>query len=312
MEQATCHGHCLVSLTGVSYWHLMRVLLTGGTGFIGSRLKTRLASAGHEVQVVSRDASGDVTWAPDAIREAVRVHDAVIHLAGESLFARRWSAHQKNRLRASRIDTTRLLAEAVADTKPRVFITASAIGYYGTSTDRRFVAGDGPGDDFLARLCVDWEAARQPAIDAGVRTATVRIGVVQGPGGGALQKMLLPFRLGLGGPVGHGRQWVSWIHLEDLLAMLAWLLENEHTHAEYNGTAPNPVSNRELSNTLGRVLRRPAIVPLPGFVLRIVLGEVANLVRDGQHVTPGRALAQGFSFRFSEIEPALRDVLDAR
>jgi hypothetical protein len=236
----------------------------------------------------------------------------VVHLAGESLFARRWNAHQKDRLRVSRIDTTRLLAEAVADSKPKVFITASAIGYYGTSTDRRFVAGDSPGDDFLARLCVDWEAARQPAIDAGVRTATVRIGVVQGLGGGALQKMLLPFKLGLGGPVGHGRQWVSWIHLEDLLAMLVWLLENEHTHGEYNGTAPNPVSNRELSNALGRVLRRPAIVPLPGFVLRIALGEVANLVLDGQHVTPGRALAQGFSFRFSEIEPALRDVLDAR
>ena len=289
----------------------MRVLLTGGTGFIGSGLTTRLAAAGHDVRIVSRGAGGDLTWEPDAIRTAVGASDAVIHLAGESLFARRWNAPQKQRLRASRVDTTRLLAEAVADGGPRAFITASAIGYYGTSADRRFVDGDGPGDDFLARLCVDWEAAREAAVDAGVRTATVRIGVVQGLGDSALQKMLLPFRLGLGGPMGHGRQWVSWIHLDDLLAMLAWLLENEDTHGEYNGTAPNPVSNRELSKTLGRVLHRPAIVRLPGFALRIVLGEVAGLVLSGQHVTPDRAVREGFSFRFPEIEPTLRDLLHA-
>ena len=288
----------------------MKVLLTGGTGFIGGRLKTRLESAGHDVMVVSRGPAGHVTWEADAIGMAVRASDAVIHLAGENVFARRWSVHQKQTLRASRIDTTRLLAEAVADARPQAFITASAIGYYGTSAERHFVAGDGPGDDFLARLCVDWEAARQPAVDAGVRTATVRIGVVQGLGDGALQKMLLPFKLGLGGPVGHGRQWVSWIHMEDLLAMLAWLLENENTQGEYNGTAPTPVSNRELSTTLGRVLHRPAIVPLPGFVLRLVLGEVAELVLGGQHVTPDRAVTEGFSFRFSELEPALRDLLN--
>ena len=287
----------------------MRVLLTGGTGFIGSRLATHIAGAGHDVTIVSRGPAGDVTWERDAIRTTVGASDAVIHLAGENVFARRWNVHQKHRLRASRIDTTQLLAEAVADSRPSAFITASAIGYYGTSADRHFVASDGPGDDFLARLCVEWEAARQPAIDAGVRTATVRIGVVLGLGDGALQKMLLPFKLGLGGPVGHGRQWVSWIHLEDLLAMLAWLLEHEDTRGEYNGTAPNPVSNRELSKTLGRVLHRPAIVPLPGFVLRLGLGEVAELVLGGQHVTPGRAETEGFSFRFPKIEPALRDLM---
>ena len=288
----------------------MNVLLTGGTGFIGSRLKTRLEGAGHDVTIVSRGPAGDVGWEPGAVRTAVGACDALIHLAGENVFARRWNARQKQILRASRIDTTRLLAEAVADATPRVFITASAIGYYGTSAQRHFVAGDGPGDDFLARLCVDWEAARQPAIDAGVRTATVRIGVVQGLGDGALQKMLLPFKLGLGGPVGDGRQWVSWIHLEDLLALLVWLLDNEDARGEYNGTAPTPVSNRELSTTLGRLLHRPAIMPLPGFVLRLMLGEVAELVLGGQHVTPGRAVAEGFSFRFPTLEPALRDLLD--
>jgi uncharacterized protein (TIGR01777 family) len=287
----------------------MRVLLAGGTGFIGSRFTTLLERAGHDVATVSRGPAGDVTWEPDAIRTAVCASDAVVHLAGENVFARRWSTRQKARLRTSRIDTTRLLAEAVSDCGARAFITASAIGYYGTSAERRFVAGDGPGDDFLAKLCVDWEAARQPAIDAGVRTATVRIGVVQGLGDGALHTMLLPFKLGLGGPVGHGHQWVSWIHLEDLVAMIAWLLENEDTHGEYNGTAPNPVSNRELATTLGRVLRRPAIVPLPGAVLRLLLGEVAALVLGGQHVTPGRAVTEGFSFRFPELEPALRDLL---
>ena len=286
----------------------MRILLTGGTGFIGSRLKARLEGR-HAVRIVSRGSGGDVTWEPAALRAAVAESDAVVHLAGENLIARRWTPGQKARLRASRIDTTRQLAEAVADTKPRVFVTASAIGYYGASPDRRFVAGDEPGGDFLARLCADWEAARQPALDAGVRTATVRIGVVQGRGGGALEKMLLPFRLGVGGPVGSGRQWVSWIHLDDLLAMFVWLLENEGTEGVYNGTAPNPVSNRELSRALGRALHRPAVLPAPAFALRIALGEVAGLLLEGQHVTPGRALSAGFSFRFPEIEPAFRDLL---
>lgn len=286
----------------------MRVLLTGGTGFIGSRLRVRLAN-GHAVRVVSRGPRGDVTWEPAALRAAVAESDAVVHLAGENLIARRWTPARKARLRASRVDTTRQLAEAVADARPRVFVTASAIGYYGASPDRRFVAGDGPGDDFLARLCADWEAARQPAVDAGVRTATVRIGVVQGRGGGALEKMLLPFRLGVGGPLGNGRQWVSWIHLDDLLAMFVWLLDDERTQGVYNGTAPNPVTNRELSRALGRVLHRPAVLPAPGFVLRIVLGEVAGLLLEGQHVTPGRALEAGFRFRFPEIEPAFRDLL---
>ena len=287
----------------------MRILLTGGTGFIGSRLKTRLETGGHTVRIVSRGPGGDVTWQPEALRAAVATSDAIIHLAGENLIGRRWTARQKARLRSSRIDTTRQLAETVADAKPRVFITASAIGYYGVSADGRFVVGDGPGDDFLARLCADWEAARQPALDAGVRTATVRTGVVQGRGGGALEKMLLPFRLGMGGPVGDGRQWVSWIHLDDLLRMFEWILENESAQGVYNGTAPKPVSNRELSKALGRVLHRPAILPAPGFALRLALGEVAGLLLDGQHVTPDRALAEGFSFRFPEIEPAFRDLL---
>ena len=287
----------------------MRVLLTGGTGFIGSRLKTRLEGAGHAVSVVSRGPAGDVTWEPGAITSAVRATDAVIHLAGENLSARRWSSRQKTRLRASRIQTTRLLAEAVADTRPQAFITASAIGYYGTSPDKRFVERDGPGADFLARLCAEWEAARQTAIDAGVRTATVRSGLVLGVDGGALPKMLLPFKLGLGGPLGHGRQWVSWIHQQDAVALLQWLLENEGTRGEYNGTTPHPVSNRELSKTLGRVLRRPVILPAPAVALRTILGEMAGLLLDGQHVTPDRAMEEGFSFRFPELEPALRDLL---
>ena len=287
----------------------MRILLTGGTGFIGSRLKARLEDAGHTVRVVSRGPAGDVSWETDALRSAVGESEAVIHLAGEPLLGRRWTARQKEHLRTSRVDPTRRLAEAVAEAKPRAFLTASAIGYYAADPDRRYTVADEPGDDFLGRLCADWEAARQPAIDAGVRTATVRIGVVQGRGGGALQKMLLPFRLGVGGPVGNGRQWISWIHLEDLLRMFEWLLDNDQAHGIYNGTAPEPVSNRDLSKALGRVLRRPAIFPVPGFVLRVALGEVSVLLTEGQHVTPGRALADGFSFRFPEIEPALRDLL---
>jgi uncharacterized protein (TIGR01777 family) len=287
----------------------MRVLLTGATGFIGSVLHRRLVSAGHDVSIVSRGSQADVSWDPDAIRAAVARHDAVIHLAGENLFGRRWSSAQKARLRSSRVDTTRLLAEAAAATKCEVFITASAIGYYGASDDRRFTVGDDVGNDYLARVCAEWEAARQPAIDAGVRTATVRIGVVQGLGDGALQKMLLPFKLGLGGPMGHGRQWVSWVHLADLVALFQWALETDHAQGEYNGTAPHPVTNAEFATTLGRVLRRPAFLPLPGVALRLALGEVANVVLEGQHVTPARALAAGFPFQFPTLEPALRNLL---
>lgn len=287
----------------------MRVLVTGGNGFVGSALKSRLGAAGHQVAVVSRGADGDVTWEPDALRAAVGQSDAVIHLAGENLFDRRWSAAQKERLRSSRTGTTRMLADAVADAQCAAFITASAIGYYGASDERQFQVGDAAGDDFLAGLCADWEAARQPAIDAGVRTATIRIGVVQGLGDGALQKMLLPFKLGLGGPMGHGRQWVSWIHLDDLVALFEWALDTPTARGEYNGTAPNPVSNTEFARTLGRVLRRPAFLPLPGAVLRLALGEVAGVVLNGQHVTPARALSDGFTFRFPTLEPALRDLL---
>ncbi len=287
----------------------MKVLLTGGTGFVGSALKARLGAARHEVAVVSRGSGGDVTWEPKGLRAAVGQADAVIHLAGENLFGRRWSAAQKERLRSSRTGTTRMLAEAVADAQCGVFITASAIGYYGASDERQFQVGDAAGNDFLAGLCADWEAARQPAIDAGVRTATIRIGVVQGLGDGALQKMLLPFKLGLGGPMGHGRQWVSWIHLDDLVALFQWTLETPTARGEYNGTAPHPVSNTDFASTLGRVLHRPAFIPMPGAVLRMALGEVAGVVLDGQHVTPGRALSDGFTFQFPTLEPALRDLL---
>ena len=287
----------------------MRVLLTGGTGFVGSALQTRLGAAGHEVTVVSRGSGGGVTWEPEALRAAVGQADAVIHLAGENLFGRRWNAAQKKRLRSSRTGTTRMLAAAVADAHCEVFITASAIGYYGASDERQFQEGDAAGDDFLAGLCADWEAARQPAIDAGVRTATIRIGVVQGLGDGALQKMLLPFKLGLGGPIGHGRQWVSWIHLDDLVALFQWTLETPTARGEYNGTAPHPVSNTDFASTLGRVLHRPAFIPMPGAVLRMALGEVADVVLDGQHVTPGRALSGGFTFQFPTLEPALRDLV---
>ena len=287
----------------------MTVLLTGGTGFIGSRLKTRLEGLGHTVRVVSRGPGGDATWDPDAVREAVGASDAVVHLAGENVIGRRWTARQKERLRESRVDTTQLLARAVADTGPAVFVTASAIGYYGFSTFRRFTERDGPGDDFLARLSVEWEAARQPAIDAGVRTATIRIGVVQHPGGGALGKMLLPFRLGGGGPVGSGEQWISWIHMDDLLAMFEWAIANDQVSGVYNGTAPNPATNLAFSRALGRVLRRPAILPAPSFALRLALGEAAELLIQGQHVVPERALAEGFEFHFPEVEPALRDLL---
>jgi uncharacterized protein (TIGR01777 family) len=277
-----------------------------------------LTGGGHRLTRLVRSATtagaAEIEWNPQAGQLEpgdLEGLDGLVHLAGENIAAGRWTAGQKARIRDSRVNSTRLLSETLAQLSrpPKVLVCASAIGFYGDrGTD--LMSEDSPaGGGFLAEVCEAWEAASQPARDAGIRIVLLRIGVVLSPAGGALAKMLLPFRLGVGGPVGSGRQWVSWIHVDDLLGMFEWILGNESARGVYNGTAPNPVSNRELSKALGRVLHRPAILPAPGFALRIALGEVAGLLLEGQHVTPDRALAEGFTFRFPEIEPAFRDLL---
>jgi len=287
----------------------MRVLLTGATGFVGARLSRRLRERGHEPLEVSRREGAACDWSEAGLERGVRETDAIVHLAGENLFTKRWSEERKQALRSSRIDTTRRLARLAAARKPGVFLSASAVGWYGPSDDRELAEGAPRGSGFLAGLCSDWEDATEEAVEAGVRTAIVRVGVVLGPGGGALSRMLLPFRLGVGGPLGSGRQWISWVHIDDLCSLFVFLLERGKCSGAYNGTAPNPVTMKELAGTLGKVLHRPAILAAPAPILRLALGEVADVLLTGQRVLPRRAQEAGFRFAHPALEPALREIL---
>lgn len=287
----------------------MKVLLTGATGFVGRHLARHLRERGHEPLEVSRRPGAAYDWSPERLQLGVREADAIVHLAGENLFAKRWTEERKKLLRTSRIETTRRLANLVAAGQPSAFLSVSAVGWYGASDDRELDERSPRGSGFLADLCSEWEEATEEAIEAGVRTAVVRIGVVLGRRGGALSKMLPPFRLGLGGPLGSGRQWVSWIHIDDLCALFLWLLGRDRCAGVFNATAPQPVTMKELSATLGRVLHRPAFLPAPAPIMRLALGEVADVLLTGQRVLPRRAQEAGFCFANPSLEPALRDLL---
>jgi len=288
----------------------MKVLLTGASGFVGSHLSERLSARGHQVLPVSRRPSaGGYDWSDASLARGVGEADAVIHLAGENLFGKRWTTRQKEVLRSSRTQPTTRLAKLVAARKPSCFITSSAVGYYGASQNVHFVETSPRGHGFLADLCGEWEAATSAAADAGVRTAIVRTGVALGRGGGALAKMLLPFKLGLGGPLGSGTQWVSWIHIDDLAALFQFLLEKPDASGPFNATAPQPVTMKVFARSLGRALHRPAIFPVPGPMLKLALGEVADVLLTGQYVEPQRARAVGFTFRFADLDSGLRDVV---
>lgn len=287
----------------------MKVLLSGASGFVGSHLARRLRARGHEPLALGRGPGADHDWSDASLARGVQAADALVHLAGANLFEGRWSAERKKILRASRIDTTRALARLAARRRPAVFVCASAVGWYGASDARELDERSARGTGFLAELCCEWEEAAEEALEAGVRTAFARIGVVLGRGGGALAKMLPPFRLGLGGPLGDGQQWVSWIHLDDLCDLLLWLLEHPKAAGAFNATAPQPVTMAELARTLGRVLHRPAFLPAPAPLLRLALGEVADVLLTGQRVLPRRALEGGFEFSYPALEPALRELL---
>jgi uncharacterized protein len=292
----------------------MKVLLTGASGFVGSHLSKRLRAAGHQVMPVSRrpaSGGGSYDWSDASLARGVQEADAVVHLAGENLFDKRWTARQKEILRSSRTQPTTKLAKLVAARRPSCFVSSSAVGYYGASQDTRFVETSPRGQGFLADVCGEWEAATSAAADAGVRTAIVRTGVALGRGGGALAKMLLPFKLGVGGPVGDGRQWLSWIHIDDLAALFQFLLESPGASGPFNATSPQPVTMKAFARSLGRALHRPAIFPVPGPMLRLALGEVADVLLTGQYVEPRRAREDGFAFRFADIDAALRDIVGA-
>jgi uncharacterized protein len=298
------------------------VAVTGASGFVGSALIDHLAALGHDVVALSRSprAGGGprVRWAaydplsPTSCRDAVQGCDAVVHLAGEGLFDRRWSKARMAALRASRVDGTRALVEgiALASPRPRVLVSGSAIGYYGPRPpDVVLDESSPPGDDFLAELCVAWEREAHRAGEQGLRVACSRTGIVLGRGGGALKKMALPFKMFVGGPIGSGKQATSWIHLHDMVGLLAAAALDGAWRGPFNATAPKPVTNRELSKALGHALHRPSFLPAPAFALRIALGKVAGILTTGQRVIPKVALDHGFPFAFPTIEQALSDLV---
>ena len=289
----------------------MQVLITGASGFLGSALSGALITRGDKVIGVSRSvpAHSDpnvewITW--NELDAGVARADSVVHLAGTGLADKRWSGARKQELRHSRIHTAHRVADAIARASaPRVLVSASAVGYYGPQGPSRIDEDAAPANDFLATLCRDWEAAAHTDI----RTVMLRFGVILSHRGGALAKMLRPFKVGLGGPIGRGNQDLSWVHLADAVGLVLFAIDEESLADAVNATAPNPVTNREFSRALGKALRRPAVVPVPPFLLRILLGTGASVLTTGQHVVPTKALAAGYTFQFADIEAALSDLV---
>jgi uncharacterized protein len=303
----------------------MKIVIAGGSGFLGRALSTALLEAGHEVVVLGRRASARAgslgprvtyaPWTPDG-----RVGDwaaacagagVIVNLAGESLAARRWSESQKAVLLRSRIDSAESLVALISTMTPApaTFISSSAIGFYGDRGDETLTEDSPAGTGFLAELVRQWEQVAARAVDL-TRVVVVRSGLVLDPREGALPRMLLPFKLGLGGPFGSGRQYMSWIHRDDWVALVRWLIETPTVSGPVNATAPNPVANAEFTRTLGKALHRPSFMPAPAFALRLMLGEMADpLILTGQRVVPARASQAGFRFVFEDLGPALADLL---
>lgn len=295
------------------------VIITGASGLIGSKLTAAFESAGKRVlRAVRREAKNDqeVSWDPakgTIDRDKFEGVEAVVHLAGAGIADKRWSESYKKTILDSRVDGTTLIAETIAslDHKPRVFACASAIGYYGNRGDSELDESANSGDGYLPEVCMQWERCCQPAIDAGIRTVNMRIGVVLSTEGGALKEMLTPFKLGGGGVLGSGKQYFSWIELDDIVRAMQFVVDNESLSGPVNLVSPNPVTNREFTKTLGRVLSRPTILPMPAFAARLVFGEMADaLLLASTRVVPGALANAGFAFQHGELEPALRHVLD--
>lgn len=299
-----------------------RVTITGATGLIGPQLVSALREDGWQVTVLSRDPQrareklGDVeafAWdliSEPAPAEALSGRDAVVHLAGEPV-AQRWSAETKKAIRESRVLGTSNLIEGLRSAEPRpgVLVSSSATGYYGPRGIEPLDEEAPAGVDFLAEICVAWEQAAERAAELQMRVVRVRTGVVLDRDGGALEKMLPPFQLGVGGPVAGGRQFIPWIHTEDLVGIMRSAIEDERWSGAVNGTAPTPVSNRDFSKALGRVLHRPSFLPVPGLALQVLYGEMAEIVTSGARVVPAKPLMLGYEFRHPELEEALRSAL---
>jgi uncharacterized protein len=298
----------------------VKVLISGASGLLGAALVSSLEQGGTKIIRFKRIESSDVPASAETIQwnpaeplspEKVSGCDAVIHLAGESI-ASHWTAAKKAKIRDSRVLGTRNLAQALAQTtqKPRVFICASAIGYYGDRGDEQLTEESSPGSGFLPEVCREWEAAAQVARDAGIRTVHLRTGVVLSKKGGALAKMLSPFKLGLGGKIGSGRQWISWIDLQDWVGTVRHILQNDSLYGAVNLVAPQPVTNAEFTKTLARALSRPAVFPMPGFAVKLLFGKMGETILLGsQRVESAKLLASGYRFQFPQLRISLQEIL---
>jgi uncharacterized protein len=300
----------------------MKVAVTGSTGFIGSRVVERLQTEGHQVLLLVRNVpkaqqrfpkAEVVSYTPKASgpwQQSISGCDGVVNLAGEPI-ANRWTENSKKEILESRQLGTQKIVEAIAQAnpKPSVLVNSSAVGYYGTSETAVFDETSSPGKDFLAKVCQAWEAEAEKVKASGTRLAILRTGIVLGPGGGVLARMMFPFQLFAGGPLGSGNQWVSWVHREDLVNLILKALTDPAMAGVFNATAPNPARMSELCQILGQIINRPSWLPVPDFALALLLGEAAQVVLEGQHVQPKNALSKGFDFQYPTLKAALQQIL---
>lgn len=302
----------------------MRILITGGTGLIGSALANGLVEDKHEVTILTRSPQSHQASATAGVKlqawdgkttagwaDLVPHSDAIINLAGTGIAEGRWTPSRKEQIRESRIRSGQALVSAIrdAETVPKVLIQSSAVGYYGPEADQVLTEQSAPGTDFLARVCVEWEASTDAVESMGVRRVVLRTGVVLSPQGGAFPRMALPFRLFVGGPLGTGKQYFPWIHIDDEVAAVRFLLENDTASGPFNLSAPNPPTNREFVRHLGRVMGRPSLMPTPSIALRVLFGEMSTVLLDGQRAVPKKLQEAGFEFIFSDPVAALNDLL---
>ena len=297
----------------------MKIFIVGGTGFVGTQLSSFFLDRGDTVTALGTSASwqkgthprfryiaADASH-PGEWQQGLSEADAIVNLAGKTIF-KRWDEAYKKDIYNSRIQTTRNIVDALPTNSPCVLCSTSAVGYYGDRGDEILSEEASPGEGFMADIARDWEKEALAAAQKGVRVVTMRFGIVLGRDGGAMSRMLPAFRMFAGGPLGNGRQWFPWIHIQDLLSAVHFLLQSPSLSGPFNFSAPNPVRNRELASTLGRVLKRPAVLPAPRLMLRLFLGEVGSVLVESQRAVPQKLLESGFEFRFSDITPALRDI----
>jgi len=300
----------------------MKILITGGTGFVGTQLTSRLVKDGHEVTILTRSLKGAKGSLPGIShlqgdpsqkgpwQETIKDHDAVINLAGASIFSK-WTEEHKKAIRESRVNTTRNIVEGIPSHPEKSFplFSTSAVGYYGFCGDEELTEESPHGDDFLARIASEWEGEALKAREKGARVVITRFGIVMGEKGGALGQMIPLFKKFIGGPIGSGRQWFSWVHIKDLAEAFTFLLKHPEISGPVNVCSPNPVRNKDLAKALGRALRRPSFMPAPGFMIKLALGEFGSVILEGQRVIPKRLLDSGFAFQYPEIDKALQEIV---